>query len=213
MDLNGETIIPAPRQAVWDGLNDPEVLRQAIPGCQSIEKLSDTEFTAKVVAKVGPVKATFTGAVTLSELDPPNSYRIGGEGKGGVAGFAKGSALVTLTDAPEGGTKLAYTVDAQVGGKLAQIGSRLIEGSAKSLSAEFFNKFAELIQTPTDADVAEAIAEGIVPPPPPEIQSVPHEDEAAALDSAIADTRGLPPWIWIGSLILLIVLILALAIG
>ena len=127
MEMSGEQIIAAPRQAVWDALNDPEVLKACIPGCDSLEKTSDTDMTATVTAKVGPVKAKFNGSVTLSEIDPPNGYRISGEGKGGAAGFAKGGAQVTLSDSNEGGTVLRYTVDATVGGKLAQIGSRLIE--------------------------------------------------------------------------------------
>ncbi len=144
MDLNGEYRIPAPRETVWAALNNPEILRQAIPGCEEIDMTSDTEFTAKVMAKVGPVKARFGGKVTLSDLDPPNGYTISGEGSGGVAGFAKGGAKVTLvTDGAD--TILSYTVQANVGGKLAQIGSRLIEGTARKLAEEFFGKFAKLV--------------------------------------------------------------------
>jgi len=140
MDMNGERRIPAPRQRVWEGLNDPEILKQCIPGCQSVEKLSDTEFTAKVRAKVGPVSANFAGKVTLSDLDPPAGYTISGEGTGGVAGFAKGGAKVTLEE--EGGeTVLRYGVEAQVGGKLAQIGSRLIDATARKLADQFFSNF------------------------------------------------------------------------
>ena len=118
MDMSGEVSIAAPREAVWRALNDPEILRQCIPGCEEIEKLSDTEMTAKVTAKVGPVKARFGGKVTLSDLDPPNGYKISGEGQGGAAGFAKGGAVVRLT--PDGsGTVLRYEVNAAVGGKLA----------------------------------------------------------------------------------------------
>jgi hypothetical protein len=124
MDLTGEYRIPAPREAVWAALNDPEILKQCIPGCEEIVKLSDTEMTAKVTARVGPVKASFAGKVTLSDLDPPNGYRISGEGQGGVAGFAKGGADVRLrADEAGAGTVLAYTANASVGGKLAQIGS------------------------------------------------------------------------------------------
>ena len=126
MEMTGEFRIPAPRQRVWEGLNDPEILKSSIPGCQTIEKLSDTEFTAKVIAQVGPVKANFAGKVTLADLNPPQSYTIAGEGTGGVAGFAKGSAKVNL-DEDGGATVLHYAVQAHVGGKLAQIGSRLIE--------------------------------------------------------------------------------------
>ncbi len=124
MEMTGEFRIPAPRQRVWEGLNDPEILKSSIPGCQTIEKLSDTEFTAKVLAQVGPVKANFAGKVTLADLNPPQSYTIAGEGTGGVAGFAKGSAKVNL-DEDGGATVLHYAVQAHVGGKLAQIGSRL----------------------------------------------------------------------------------------
>jgi carbon monoxide dehydrogenase subunit G len=143
MKMTGDEVIPAPREAVWRALNDPEVLRQAIPGCQSIHKISDTELEATVVVKVGPVKSTFTGEVHLSDLDPPSSYRISGEGKGGIAGFATGGANVRLDEIPEG-TKLSYDVEAQVGGKLASLGSRLIDSTARSLATQFFEKFASL---------------------------------------------------------------------
>jgi carbon monoxide dehydrogenase subunit G len=143
MKMSGEEIIPAPRQKVWEALNDPDVLKQSIPGCQSIDKKSDTDLEAKVVVKIGPVKAAFTGVVHLSDLNPPASYRISGEGKGGLAGFANGGADVRLEEVPEG-TKLSYDVDAQVGGKLASLGSRLIDSTARSLASQFFEKFAEL---------------------------------------------------------------------
>src|SRR5262249_3486289 len=124
----------------------PEILKQAIPGCESIEKISDTEMTAKVTARVGPVKASFSGKVTLSDLDPPNGYKISGEGTGGVAGFAKGGADVRLKPDDSGaGTILSYTATAAVGGKLAQIGSRLIEGTSKQMADQFFGKFAEIV--------------------------------------------------------------------
>lgn len=143
MKMTGEELIPAPQQRVWEALNDPEVLKQCIPGCEEITKTSPTEFEARVVAKVGPVKATFNGAVKLSDIDAPNGYTISGEGKGGAAGFAKGSAKVRL--APEGdSTRLSYDVDAQVGGKLAQIGSRLIDSTARKMADQFFGKFAEI---------------------------------------------------------------------
>lgn len=144
MEMNGEYRIEASREKVWDALNDPEILKQAIPGCDEIQRLSDTEMTAKVTAKVGPVKASFTGQVTLSDLNPPNSYRISGEGKGGAAGFAKGGANVSLA-ADGDGTILKYDVDATVGGKLAQLGARLIDGTAKKMAGEFFSNFAEIV--------------------------------------------------------------------
>lgn len=144
MEMNGEFRIPAPRQQVWARLNDPETLKISIPGCQELEKLSDTEFTARVRAKVGPVSATFSGKVTLSDLDPPAGYTISGEGQGGVAGFAKGGAKVSLEE--DGGeTILRYGVQAQIGGKLAQIGSRLIDATARKMANEFFGKFVAAV--------------------------------------------------------------------
>lgn len=144
MDMTGEYRIPASREAVWQALNDPEVLKLCIPGCEEIDKKSDTEFSAKVTAKVGPVKAKFAGNVTMSDLDPPNGYTISGQGTGGAAGFAKGGAKVDLAEAG-GETVLSYTVNATVGGKLAQIGSRLIDSTAKKMASQFFAKFAEVV--------------------------------------------------------------------
>jgi carbon monoxide dehydrogenase subunit G len=145
MTMNGEAVLPADRNKVWVALNDPEVLKACIPGCQELDKVSDTEFQATVRAAVGPVKATFKGRVQLLDLDPPNGYRIAGEGQGGVAGFAKGGATVGLTE-KDGGTLLKYDVEAQIGGKLAQLGQRLINGSAKKLADEFFANFAKAVQ-------------------------------------------------------------------
>ena len=145
MEMTGEYPIAAPRQKVWEALNDAETLKACIPGCESLTKTSDTSFEAKVKAKVGPVSATFTGAVTLQDLNPPVSYTIAGEGKGGVAGFAKGGATVALAE-QDGGTALTYNVEAQIGGKLAQLGQRLINGSAKKLADEFFSNFADAVQ-------------------------------------------------------------------
>ncbi|MSO72404.1 MAG: carbon monoxide dehydrogenase [Rhodospirillaceae bacterium] len=143
MEMKGEHTIPVARTAVWAALNDVAILKAAIPGCDSINRLSETEIEATVTAKVGPVKASFKGLVTLSDLDPPNGYTIRGEGKGGVAGFAKGGAKVRLTDVAEG-TRLSYDVDASVGGKLAQIGGRLIDSTAKKLADEFFARLGKL---------------------------------------------------------------------
>tara|TARA_Y100000588_G_C14218974_1_gene910136 strand:- start:302 stop:931 length:630 start_codon:yes stop_codon:yes gene_type:complete len=148
VELEGEYKIAAGRQVVWDALNNPEILKLCIPGCQEIEKNTDTSFIAAVTAKVGPVKANFTGEVELSDLDAPNSYTISGEGKGGAAGFASGGAKIRLSDTEDGGTKLSYKVTAQVGGKLAQIGSRLIDSTAKKLAREFFNEFAAIVDPP-----------------------------------------------------------------
>ena len=142
MKLNDEVIIPVPRQKVWEALNDPEVLRQCIPGCDEITKHSDTEMEARVTVKMGPVKATFKGQVTLSDLDPPNGYRITGTGNS-MMGGATGSADVRLTDVPEG-TKLSYDVDAQVTGKIASLAQRFIEPTARQLSGQFFETFARV---------------------------------------------------------------------
>lgn len=143
MEMSGEYRIPAPREDVWAALNDPDVLRQTIPGAESVEKTADDEFEAAAKAKVGPVSARFKGKVKLTDIDPPNGYTISGEGNGGAAGFAKGSAKVTLTEI-EGGTLLSYTVSAQVGGKLAQIGQRFIDSTAARMSEEFFDNFSKL---------------------------------------------------------------------
>ncbi len=142
MELNGSRTIALPRPDVWQALNDPEILRQCIPGCQELSGTASEGFEATVTQKVGPVKATFRGNVELSDIVEPESYRISGQGKGGAAGFAKGSALVTLSEV-DGGTELVYEVEARVGGKLAQIGSRLIAGTAKKLANEFFDRFQE----------------------------------------------------------------------
>ena len=150
--MKGSFDLAAPKQQVWDALNDPEVLKGCIPGCEEIDKTSDTSFSAKVTAKVGPVKAKFTGDVTLSDLDPPNAYKISGEGKGGAAGFAKGGANVSLKDNDSGGTTLEYAVTAQVGGKLAQIGSRLIDSTAKKMAREFFETFGKMVDKDQNGD-------------------------------------------------------------
>jgi carbon monoxide dehydrogenase subunit G len=145
MQMSDSQRIPAPKQQVWDALNNPEILKQCIPGCQSLEMSAPNEMTATVVLKVGPVKATFGGKVTLSDLDPPRSYRISGEGSGGIAGFAKGGALVKLSEDGPDATILSYEVDAQIGGKLAQLGGRLIDSTAKKLAGQFFSSFGELV--------------------------------------------------------------------
>lgn len=150
MEMHGELRIPAPRAEVWTKLNDAETLKSCIPGCESVEKISDNEFSAKVVARVGPVKATFSGKVTLTDLNPPSSYTITGEGTGGVAGFAKGSAKVALDEA-DGETVLRYGVQAQVGGKLAQIGSRLIDATSRKMADDFFSRFLGVMSPPAAA--------------------------------------------------------------
>jgi carbon monoxide dehydrogenase subunit G len=141
MEISGEFRIPASRQHVWQALNDPDILRKSIPGCEALEKLSDTEFDAKIVSKIGPVKAKLATRITLSEINPLESYTISGAGQGGVSGFAKGSARVTLR-ADEGATVLHYSGHIHVGGKLAQVGSRLLKGTTSKLANQFFGNFA-----------------------------------------------------------------------
>ncbi len=145
MDMAGERLIAAPQNTVWSALNDPEILKACIPGCESLEATSDSEMTAIAAVKLGPISAKFSGRVKLSDIDPPNGYTLSGEGKGGPAGFAKGAAKVRLTSAPEG-TLLTYTVEAQVGGKIAQLGARLIDATAKSMADQFFTKFVDQVQ-------------------------------------------------------------------
>lgn len=158
MDLRGEYRIPAPQEQVWNALNDPEVLRQSIPGCESLDKVEETVYRAVALVKVGPVKARFTGSIELSDLNPPHSYTITGQGKGGAAGFAKGEARVTLvSDGRE--TILTYTVKANVGGKLAQIGQRLIDLTARKMADDFFTNFVRTVSsaaldTGTEIDLA-----------------------------------------------------------
>ncbi len=194
MEITGEFRIPAPRQAVWDGLNDPEVLRQCIPGCEALDKVSDTEFSGSIVAKVGPVKAKFQGGVKLSDLDPPNGYTLSGEGKGAAAGFANGTAKVRLRDDGDA-TVLSYDVDAQIGGKLAQVGARLIEGTVKKLSAEFFAKFGEIVAARAAAPGASPISD-VTPMPAAEL-SPPVPPPAAAE----TESGGIHPAIWVTGVI------------
>jgi len=189
MDMTGEFRIPAPRRKVWEALNDPEILKQSIPGCEEIEKVSPTELAAKVTAKVGPVKARFGGKVILSDLDPPNGYKITGEGSGGAAGFAKGGATVRLADDGDG-TRLTYVVEAHVGGKLAQIGSRLIDATARKMADDFFTRFSGIVGAASAAAAAEpevALETAAQRPSPP---------PAAAPPAGLR----LPPAVWVAGL-------------
>jgi carbon monoxide dehydrogenase subunit G len=144
MTMAGEYQLPASQQTVWEKLNDPAVLKACIPGCQELERTGDNGFKAVATIKIGPVKATFKGNVTLSDLDPPNGYKISGQGEGGVAGFAKGGATVKLAP-KDGGTLLTYNVEAQIGGKLAQLGQRLVNGAAKKVADDFFGNFVKAV--------------------------------------------------------------------
>ena len=199
MEMSGEYRVSAPRERVWEALNDADILKQCIPGCELIEKLSPTELIAKVTAKLGPVKASFTGAIKLTDLVPPKSYKISGEGKGGAAGFASGGAAVELEDAGAD-TVLRYTVHANVGGKLAQIGSRLIDGAAKKLSDEFFAKFAAVVGGEAGTAAAAAAQS-------PEAMPSPLSAEPSARPEP---STGIPPLVWIGGVVILIILLLAI---
>lgn len=165
MEIKGEYRIAASREKVFAALNDVAILQACIPGCESLEKTSDTEMKAKVRMRIGPVSASFTGKVTLSDLDPPNGYKISGEGQGGAAGFAKGGAVVTLRE-DGADTVLTYNVDAQVGGKIAQVGARLIDGTARKLADEFFSKFAAMVGAPPPGEAAAAVAAPAAAPAP-----------------------------------------------
>lgn len=186
MDMTGEYRIAATRDKVWQALNDPAILKQCIPGCESLDKISDTELDGKVRAKVGPVSARFGGKVTLSDLDPPNSYKISGEGTGGAAGFAKGGAAVNLRD-DSGATVLSYKVEANVGGKLAQIGSRLIDGTARKMADDFFSRFAAIVGAPAEPpQTPPAPAQAAPPAEPP--QPEPAAAQEAPAEPAPAGT-------------------------
>jgi carbon monoxide dehydrogenase subunit G len=153
MKLTAEQRIAAPRQRVWEALNDPEVLRASIPGCQSLDKVADDRFTATVEVKVGPIGARFKGAVSLTELDAPNGYTLLLEGSGGIAGSVQGSAKVRLSEYP-GGTLIAYEVEAQVGGRMAQLGGPIIDATSKQLAGKFFARFGEIVGGGSSAEPA-----------------------------------------------------------
>jgi hypothetical protein len=207
MDMTGERRIPAPRRVVWDALNDPEVLKASIPGCQNLEKLSDTEMKATAAVKIGPISARFTGNVLLSDLDPPNGYTIGGEGQGGVAGFAKGGAKVHLED-DGADTLLRYEVHAQVGGKIAQLGARLIDATAKQMADAFFDRFTAQVTQPEPVaaeGVAGAVTADAEPAPPRAPAAAP---QISLLDLIPSHPMGFPLVAWIGGVIFLFILIL-----
>jgi len=227
MDMTGERRIPAPRQRVWDALNDPAVLKNCIPGCESLEKTADNELRATAAVKIGPISARFAGKVQLTDLDPPTSYRISGEGQGGVAGFAKGGANVSLADDGDAATVLTYVVNAQVGGKIAQLGARLIDATSKQMADLFFDRFTAEVAGPPPAirdltDTAPVAADGLVgvvaaatgdadstrrapsapvgsPPPPPKI---------SLLNVVPKEPFGLPRVAVVGTVLWLVVLFL-----
>ena len=182
MDLKGEYLIAAKKLVVWNHLNNPETLKMSIKGCETLDKVSETEFTAKVKAKVGPVSAFFSGSVSLTDIEPPNSYVISGQGKGGAAGFAKGSVKISLLDSDEvNKTLLKYEGNAQVGGKLAQLGSRLVGGVVKSTADDFFKTFNNYINSIENPTIAPT--------------------EGSASIDTIPKKPNIPYWIWIFLLI------------
>ena len=190
MDMSGERRISAPREKVWAALNDPEVLRTSIPGCETMERLGENELKATASVKIGPISAKFAGKVQLLDLDPPNGYRIEGEGQGGVAGFAKGGAVVKLVaDGRE--TIMSYEVKANVGGKIAQLGARLIDATAKQMADAFFDRVAAQVasaQITSDGADSKAAA----PAPPAAAPSI------SVLDLIPREPGGLPIVAWIG---------------
>lgn len=211
MDVSGEYRIAAPRESVWRGLNDAATLQASIPGCESLEKISETEFVARVATRIGPVSARFSGKVTLTDLDPPNGYRIAGEGQGGAAGFAKGAARVTLADDGAGGTILRYEADASVGGKIAQIGSRLVQGAAQKTADEFFGRFSELVAAGSspEQNVPDAPAAAATPVGMASVVSPPETPPLAPTAPAQADRGGLSPWVWITGLVAIVAALVA----
>lgn len=204
MDMTGERRIPAPRARVWDALNDTTVLKASIPGCESLEKLDDNQLKATASVKIGPIAARFTGKVQLLDLDPPNSYRIDGEGQGGVAGFAKGGAVVRLAD-DGADTLLTYAVKAQVGGKIAQLGARLIDASAKQMADAFFNNFSRIVTEAEPQPVAAgAPAVAVVHAPAPTAA-------ISVFDLVPSEIAGLPIVAWIGIVVYAPILLLLLS--
>jgi len=192
MEMSGEQHIPLPQQRVWEALNDPEILKACIPGCESIERVSENEYKVAMTAAVGPVKAKFAGKLLLSDIDPPNSYSLAFEGSGGAAGFGKGSAQVNL--APEGGgTLLTYRATASVGGKLAQIGSRLIDGVARKMADDFFIRFNKTVAAAAEPAVPAGSGQAEAPAP-----------------SAPAKSP-LPIWVWVVGGIVLLLIVLSFA--
>jgi carbon monoxide dehydrogenase subunit G len=234
MEMTGEYRIAAPRATVWDGLNDPDILRQCIPGCETLTRVSPDELAATVTAKLGPVKANFAGQVHLSNINAPESYTISGEGKGGAAGFAKGSADVALVEYGTD-TVLRYKVNASIGGKMAQLGARLIDGTAKKMAEEFFAKFASLmaaqaapsappveppaVEPPAVEPPLAATAPSVgpappqaVPAPPPivapaSVREAPPPEPKAPPPYAPPPSRGLSPAIWVIGLIIVVAIL------
>jgi uncharacterized protein len=201
MEMKGEQRIAAPRERVWAALNDPDVLRQCIPGCQSLDKLSDDRLQAVVEIKIGPIGARFNGAVTISDARPPESYTISGEGQGGTVGNAKGGAKVRLTE-DAGGTLLSYEVDAQVGGRLAQLGGPIIDATAKQLAGRFFTKFGQVVEAPAGQPAAAAAPVAAGAAPATSAAGAQPAPVAYAAPAPVAPAAGGAPWAWVGAIVL-----------
>lgn len=186
MEMQGSRALAITQQQAWDALNDPEVLKLCIPGCDKVEATGENQYAVGVAVKIGPVSAKFAGRITLSEINPPNSYTITFDGQGGAAGFGKGNAQVHLAPPAEGsGCVLSYTVQAQVGGKIAQMGQRLIDGVAKSMAEDFFKRFDDEMQRRHPQQVAAAAA------------AAPAPAAASATVAPAAEGAGVPSWVWI----------------
>ncbi len=205
MDMSGERRIPAPRTRVWDALNDPEMLRAAIPGCESVTRTADDAFEAKLALKIGPMAAKFGAKVKLENVVAPASYTISGEGNGGAMGFAKGGADVALEELGPEETMLRYTVKAQVGGKMAQLGARLIDSTAKQMSDQFFDRFAAALTPPApEPEAAPQAAAAPAAPRPP----ITTPAGISIFDLLPEAPLGIPLMAWIGSAIMLVILLL-----
>jgi carbon monoxide dehydrogenase subunit G len=209
MDMTGERRIPAPRQIVWEALNDPEVLKVSIPGCESLEKLADDQMKATAAVKVGPISARFTGKVQLTEIDAPNGYRISGEGQGGVAGFAKGGANVALAD-DGADTLLSYQVNAQVGGKLAQLGGRLIDATAKQMADAFFDRFSKQVLAMSPAGSEAASGSTMAEPAAVAMPSAAPPSAISVWSLIPREPFGLPIAAWLGGGVFVIMILLML---
>jgi carbon monoxide dehydrogenase subunit G len=201
MELTGERLLPLARERVWDALNDPEILKVSVPGCESLERVDDTHYKVVMAAAVGPVKARFNGKLTLTDLRAPESYSLSFEGSGGAAGFGKGTAQVEL--APEGtGTRLVYRANAQVGGRLAQVGARLIDGVAKKMAEEFFGRFTDALTPPAQPDAAASASADAQQPADAGVS------RAAAPAPALAPAgSGNKVWMWATAAVVVLVLI------
>jgi len=194
MQMESSRQINAPADLVWQALNNPEVLKQCIPGCQSFEEIGPNTYKAVVSVKVGPVSATFSGKVELTNIQPPRSYSMVFEAQGGAAGYGKGTSHVDLSET-ENGVELHYKVESQVGGKLAQIGQRLIDGAAKSMADDFFKRFEGIIAQQTGV-------------PSPEAESTPGTAQEAAASKATGKTPSFPTWLWIAVIISIIMILI-----